>query len=786
MVKRALSLFGVSMLAAAPQPGDAAGCRAFAVPPGPLSGALIAFGRQAGLSIGGTGVTASGARSQGVSGCRSVDGALRRLLNGTGYDYRRVGGDTIQIVEAARRRPRPSAPPQRQPPEAPSGGDAPIIVTASKQDTPLTVYPGSVEVVRFGRDAAAAGGSGNALVGRLPILAQTNLGPGRNKLFIRGVADSSFTGPSQSTVAQYLGDVRLTYSAPDPNLNLYDTDRVEVLEGPQGTLYGAGSLGGVISIVPNAPVSTGFAGSAAAGLSTTKHGDWGSDFAAMLNLPLSDGRAALRLVGYRTVEGGYIDDAGRGLKNVNRTASYGGRATLRLTPGNGWTIDAGLVLHNGDADDSQYAERGEAPLTRRSAIAQPFDNDFLLGQLVVRKNWDWGELVSATGIAHQRLGSTFDATGFVAAPGPAALIEDSAINLFSHETRLSGDLGGGGHWIVGGSFVRNEARTKRLSGPVGAAVTSSDVRNTDIDTALFGEVRVDLWRHVFATGGARIAYSHRVGEVFDNVTVRPAEPKRNSLRVLPSAALSWEPVAKLIVFARYQRGFRAGGLAVDGAAADPTVREFQSDTIATKEIGVRFGEPGRDKLSAAVTLSQANWSDIQADLVNSSGLPYTDNIGDGQVKGVEASLSWSPTPRALVAATIFGNRSSLDRPDGGFADSSGDELPNIAEMGVRVSGRLTVPTGGWGKLTLEAWGRYSGQSRLGVGPVLDIPQGRYLDAGASARLEVHGVGLSLSLTNIADETGNRFSYGNPFTVTERRQITPLRPRTLRFGVDAVF
>lgn len=782
MVKRALSLFGVSMLAAAPQPGEAAGCRAFAVPPGPLSGALIAFGRQAGLSIGGTGVTAGGARSQGVSGCRSVDGALRRLLNGTGYDYRRVGGDTIQIVEAPRRRARTSAPT----PVVQASDDAPIIVTASKQDTPLTDYPGSVEVVRFGRDAAFAGGSGNALVGRLPILAQTNLGPGRNKLFIRGIADSSFTGPSQSTVAQYLGDVRLTYSAPDPNLNLYDTDRVEVLEGPQGTLYGAGSLGGVISIVPNAPVSTGFSGSAAAGLSTTAHGNWGSDLAAMLNLPLSDGRAALRVVGYRTVDGGYIDDAERGLKNVNRTASYGGRAMLRLTPGAGWTIDAGVVLHNGDADDSQYAEKGEPPLTRRSAIAQPFDNDFLLGQLVVRKNWDWGELVSATGVARQRLGSTFDATGFVAAPGPAALIEDSAINLFTHETRLSGDLHDGGHWIVGGSFVRNEARTKRLSGPVGDPTISSDVRNTDIDTALFGEVRIDVWRRIFVTGGARLAYSHRVGEVLDDVTTRPAEPKRNAFRVLPSAALSWEPVDKLIVFARYQRGFRAGGLAVDGASADPTVREFESDTIATKEIGVRFGEPGRDRLSAAVTLSQANWSDIQADLVNSSGLPYTDNIGDGQVKGIEASLSWSPTPQALIAASIFGNRSSLDHPDDGFADSDGDELPNIAEMGVRLSGRMTVPTGGWGKLTLEASGRYSGQSRLGVGPVLNIPQGRYLDAGASARLEVHGIGLSLSLTNMFDETGNRFSYGNPFTVTERRQMTPLRPRTLRFGIDAAF
>jgi outer membrane receptor protein involved in Fe transport len=73
------------------------------------------------------------------------------------------------------------------------------------------------------------------------MLFSTQLGPGRNKLFIRGVADSSFTGPTQATVGQYLGDVRLNYNAPDPDLNLYDIARVEVVEGPQGTLYGAGS-----------------------------------------------------------------------------------------------------------------------------------------------------------------------------------------------------------------------------------------------------------------------------------------------------------------------------------------------------------------------------------------------------------------------------------------------------------------------------------------------------------------------------------------------------------------
>lgn len=106
----------------------------------------------------------------------------------------------------------------------------------------------------------------------MTAVASTYLGAGRNKLFIRGIADSSFTGPTCATVGQYFGDLRLSYNAPDPDLRLADLAAVEVLEGPQGTLYGAGSLGGLIRLVPNAPDPTRFSGSAMLGGSATTHG----------------------------------------------------------------------------------------------------------------------------------------------------------------------------------------------------------------------------------------------------------------------------------------------------------------------------------------------------------------------------------------------------------------------------------------------------------------------------------------------------------------------------------
>src|SRR5690606_37210518 len=129
---------------------------------------------------------------------------------------------------------RPIASPAPQT-ETPSD-DVPIIVTASKRDTRLSDYPGAVNLLD-GAELAFGGERGTeSILSRLASVSSTHLGAGRNKLFIRGIADSSFTGPTQATVGQYLRDVGLTYNAPDPAWQLYDIASVEVLEGPQGTL----------------------------------------------------------------------------------------------------------------------------------------------------------------------------------------------------------------------------------------------------------------------------------------------------------------------------------------------------------------------------------------------------------------------------------------------------------------------------------------------------------------------------------------------------------------------
>ena len=128
-----------------------------------------------------------------------------------------------------------------------------IVVTASKRDTLSQRFPGQWSRID-GDEFAPLGVAGTeAIEVRSVGFSSTHLGAGRNKLFIRGIANSSFSGPTQSPVGQYFGDMRTGYSGPDPDLKLVDMDSVEILEGPQGTLYGSGALGGIVLLKPNMP-----------------------------------------------------------------------------------------------------------------------------------------------------------------------------------------------------------------------------------------------------------------------------------------------------------------------------------------------------------------------------------------------------------------------------------------------------------------------------------------------------------------------------------------------------
>ena len=138
----------------------------------------------------------------------------------------------------------------------------------------------------------------------------------------------------------------------------------------------------------------------------------------------------------------------------------GGRVALRIQPGDGWTIDAGYLLQNINNRDSQYAERGRPDLSRASAIAQPFDNDYMLGQLAIRKSWGRLSLNSATAVVEHNVDTRYDATSAVAGT-LVAFDQDIAIRLINNETRLSHSNADGTGWVAGLGLVSNRERLTR-------------------------------------------------------------------------------------------------------------------------------------------------------------------------------------------------------------------------------------------------------------------------------------------------------------------------------------
>lgn len=773
MIRRVAAL---TFLASLAPPAGAAGVVGRAVrvdvPSATLRDAVVAFGVQAGVTVGLPGAALAQVRVRAVRGRMAPAEALRRMLRGTAATFVQVGAASFRIVPRATS-PRPASvvPP---PPVAPAP-DEDVVVTATKRVLRLVDYPGSVVVAdaSFLRPGQTARGTA-ALVERLPILSSTNLGPGRNKLFIRGVADSSFSGPTQATVGQYLGDVRLNYSAPDPNLALHDVQSIEVLEGPQGTLYGAGSLGGIIRLLPNAPDLTRAAGSLEGGATATRRGAAGGDAAGVVNLPLIGDRLGVRAVGYLSRDGGYIDDPGRGTVDINRTETRGARATIRFRPSDAWTVDLGGVMQDINSRDGQYAERGLPPLQRVSAIPQPFDNDYALGSLTVRLERGRSTLTSISSIVSHDLTTVFDATvnGNV-----RTYREAERIMLVSNETRLARRTDTGG-WLVGFEVLHSDDRFSRALGPPASPAVLPGTRNEVSEASGFGEYTRSLTSRLSATVGARVVFNRLVAEARQDPDAEE-EPDRSSSSVLPSLGLLWTPRPRLALFARYQEGFRPGGL-----SAGETTTRFESDTVSSVELGFRFGTLS-DVFSASATVSRLRWEDIQADLVGTTGLPFIANVGSGHVLGFEAQAAWRLSPAIVLDGAVFLDGSGLEQPAAGYATDRGDSLPNVASTNLRGGVRAELPVGGR-RLTASASIRYVGRSRLGVGPLLDLDQGRYVDTALGATLPLGRIALSLDVTNLLDERGNVFSLGNPFTVSDGRQVTPLRPRTVRLGARIDF
>lgn len=701
----------------------------------------------------------------------SVSAALRQLLRGTPYRAMAIVGGW-RIVRN-RTQPAPNVVRGR---EASAGGD--IVVTAGKQNQSLLRYPGSVTL------AVGFPDGGEALPARdlddvaraTPVLQTTSFGEGRNKLFIRGIADSSFNGATQSPTSVYFGDAQLGFASPNPSIKLYDIKRIEILEGPQGTLYGSGAIGGIIRIEPNGVDLSRIAASANLGTTLGLRTEPGFDAGAMINVPLFADKVGIRGVAYRTREGGVLDLRDRGLL-PNQVNTDGARLSVRVNAGN-WDVEASGLIQDIAAQNSQYAEAG--PIRMRTAgLAQPFSNSLQVGRLVVQH--DWGtrlKLLTSTSFVVRHSLDTFDAT--TAAVRPTVYTISRSALLFAQEVRLLREWRNGGSWVIGASYLRARDAQARALGIPDSPVELDEVTNVTYAFSGFGQATVPLTSRLQMTLGGRVTYARTDGEPATARGVAPTVRGIPTTRIDPTAAVAWQAAPRVSLFARVQTGYRTGGIAV--ARGVGRVADFKPDSIVMGEIGIRrVGGLGNGP-SFSIAASYADWIGIQADLISARGLPYTVNLGNGRISTVEAAIDWEVLGGLTVSgAALFAN-TRLSGSTTQQSNAPDRHLPDTPAFS--ASGSVGYRWQCWGaNCRAKADYRYTGRSVLGPGVLLDLTQGDYAVIGANAAVTIGRYDLSLSADNLTNSRANMFAFGNPLAITARNQLAPIRPLSLRLGLS---
>ena len=510
------------------------------IPAGPLAASLATLSRVTGISVGLSGPMPA-VRTSAVRGAMTPEVALRRMLAGTGLRAVAIDAATYRLernrIAKPRRAPVDRAARKLAREERP-GAD--IIVTASKRPQHLSTVPGSLSVATPDRIATGIVSPDSQTVSTgVDGLALTNLGPGRDRQFIRGVADSPFNGPSQSTVAIALDNSRITYDAPDPDLLLVDIDRVEVLKGPQGPLYGSGALGGIFHIVSNAPVDDATYGSVTVIGEGVSHGGIGGGIDGILNLPISDG-LAVRGVGYVRSDAGWLDTIG-GPSGTNRVMTSGGRLALRWTPDASWQIDVGGVLQSLNADDSQYVTGSAGTLKRIHPIAEPADNDFAQAHLDIRGRIGGLRLLSATSYVAQAVDYRLDASASAALFGlaaPAIFDDRRRYTIFNQELRLSPEVGGRIDWLAGLSYLHSSSSLDGSMSGSGALPIAVETIDQDVsEYAAFGEASLPLGPFTI-TAGARLFDDRCGGRTRRAAGHARADPAQDRLFAEPLALLA--------------------------------------------------------------------------------------------------------------------------------------------------------------------------------------------------------------------------------------------------------
>lgn len=593
-----------------------------------------------------------------------------------------------------------------------------IVVTAQKRTQTLIDVAQSVSVVSGATLEQQGATNFSDYLKNVPSLQLVQGTPGQGRLVLRGVN----TGGVASTVAVYVDETPFGSSTGLANgaelagyFDTFDIARIEVLRGPQGTLYGASSLGGLLKFVTNAPSTEGFEGKALGGVEFTDGGDMSYRGAAMVNVPLGD-TLAFRASGSYRKQGGFIDSVGTAGSNVrsntNDFESYGGRASLLWKPDANLSVRLSALLQNLYVDGSSFVEADPATLkplygglTQSEYLPQFSNIKYRLYNGTIDYDFGGVTLTSATSYSQQLQSFRADFTANLSAAlgGPYVYFDQLTENRkWTQELRLASNGGDFIEWLVGGYYTREKARINQnlktavpgtpgtltpIDLPFDYAVYNLASRYEEVAGFANATLHLSPWFDL-DFGGRYSHNSQRADQVTDGVLLGAStiDNIRSSDNVFTwSVAPKVKFGTRASLYARVAKGYRPGGPNVIPTGAPPgTPMTFEPDTVTSYEIGFKGDTDRRASIEAA--LYHIDWNDVQlAAVVNGFGVNA--NGAGAKVDGAEITATVRPTAGLVTSLNFAFNDARLSGNTDPLVVGAvkGDPLPFTPKYAVSVN-----------------------------------------------------------------------------------------------------
>jgi iron complex outermembrane receptor protein len=721
-----------------------------------------------------------------------------------------------------------------------------VEVTATRSAGAVDVQqvPAAITVLKPESLTRYGQGTLGDIANLVPAMSVQEQGPGVNNITMRGLIVRGIV-PSEvqdsSLVAVYIDDMPVTLKSSNPDLKVLDLERVEVLQGPQGTLFGAGAMSGAIRQITQKPELADLFGTVeAVGSNTSGFGGTNHNLRGMVNLPLKTDVLGLRLTAYTGNDSGYIRNQFNGAV-TNAVSTNQGRAALRLRASRDLVVDASVTASNikGGVNDA-YA--GLAPFTTFALIPQTSDDKLQLYNLNLGYDLGHAQLVSSTSYLHRETlyvtSAQYPATAFIfGGQDPlmkAAYTIGNAVKDFAQEFRLNSKGDGQLKWTAGAFFESGKRETRQDEPTEGFDARYAETRNfpgynsqtnelafnpndffsgqqntRSHQAALFAEGTYTVWDKLDLTAGVRLFrgtqdFDLRFSGLFGNLAnATPAAPvgvptlsntSATAHGANPRFAAAYHVDPDRTVYASVGKGFRYGGnnqpvpFNFCGINAPTT---FAPDSLWNYEVGSKntlFDR--RVTLNANVYL--IDWKNVQVFNRLPCTYYFTQNAGKIRSEGVELETALKLTRRASIGLSAAYNHAYAARTVvTGIAAQNipeGSRVPYAPRIAATANASYSIPVRGTDEVALFASYSYRSNAYTNFAPAqggyAEIPSSNTVNATAVYKTGAYEFGLfGTNLTNgaeVSDVTPNSIAI----QPGDLRYM--VRPRTVGLRVKARF